>query len=377
MRRLILLAALLLPLAAHAQDGRARGPLGLRTQGPQRELFLDLTLFDARALEAPELDVRWAMANTWNQPMQLRRHEEYAVQELDEQADSLTLRLRAPWSRLLGPGPAGLPGSPRPLFARLSTAAEWRLTLHWGGWSDRPIEAWHALTGAFNYQRDHAPRDGIFLFQGDDRGVSFNLRGATLAPGDLVLRTALLLAEAGASPAGPSAWGVSLRLDLKLPTGSLERLGGSGGFDAGLALQASARLGPSVTLHGQAGLVRLGGWSSSAALAPKRLVGTLEASLEWEVGPVVLMVEDRVLSPLFLPGWDRTFFNSYDGALSSGLYATFRAHNQLSFALRWGRFALWLAEDFTPGENRNSVLPFLYVSNAPDVVLGLAYTQGL
>ena len=60
MRRFVL-ASLLFSTAAIAQS---RAPLGLRTQGPLRELFLDLTGADARSLAAPELDVRYSIANS-------------------------------------------------------------------------------------------------------------------------------------------------------------------------------------------------------------------------------------------------------------------------------------------------------------------------
>src|SRR5205823_1816974 len=93
----------------------AGGPLGLRTQGPLRELFLDVTGADARPIERPELDVRWSLANTWNEPMTLQRGAQLAEQFLDEEADALTLRLRAPWPR----------------FPFVWTALEWKLTEHW------------------------------------------------------------------------------------------------------------------------------------------------------------------------------------------------------------------------------------------------------
>jgi len=62
------LAFLLASAAARAQS---RAPLGLRTQGPLRELFLEVTGADARSLPAPELDVRYTIANTWNEPMKV------------------------------------------------------------------------------------------------------------------------------------------------------------------------------------------------------------------------------------------------------------------------------------------------------------------
>src|SRR5438105_2278275 len=72
-------------------------PLGLRTQGPLRELFLDMTGADARPIDRTVIDVRWSMANTWNEFMTLVRNEQQARQELDEQADSIALRIAIPW----------------------------------------------------------------------------------------------------------------------------------------------------------------------------------------------------------------------------------------------------------------------------------------
>ena len=51
--------------------------------------------------------------------------------------------------------------------------------------------------------------------------------------------------------------------------------------------------------------------------------------------------------------------------------------SKISFAVRRGRFSVWLSEDFTPGPNPHSVLKWAWSSNAPDVVLGLSFTQTL
>src|SRR5207253_2271580 len=228
------------------------GPLGLRTQGPLRELFLDMTGADARPIDRPEIDVRWTMANTWNELMTLQRGSDSAEQELDEQADALTLLLKAPW----------------PGFTNVWTSIEWKVTEHWGGWSDTPIEAWHWLVGAFNYQRSQYPRNKVVLVYRDVGGEAFNVHSATFAPGDLTARTQVSLLDA------PVA--VAARFDLKLPVGSLSRAGGSGGVDVG-----------------------------------------------------------------------------------AGLVAT------------------WISEDFTPGHNGASVVKWAWVSNAPDFVIGIAFTQGL
>jgi len=329
------------------------GPLGLRTQGPLRELFLDVTAADARPIDRPDFDVRYSVANTWNDAMELVRGPAIAAQELDEQADSLSLRLRAPWPRL----------------PRVWTALEWKVTEHWGGWSDRPIEAWHSLIGAFNYERAVNPRNRVRLLYADSGGQAFEIRSATFAPGDLMARTQVALSDA------PVA--LAARFDLKLPVGSLSAAGGSGGVDAGAGLVATWPALSWLTLHGLFALSRFSHLSAPTALQPKEWHLTAEVSLELDVLGNTFLVEDRVLSPLLEPGWQSLAVGNDDELLASGLYADFRSHNQLSLGFRRGRFSAWLSEDFTPGSNGHSVLHWLWVSNAPDVVLGIAFTQPL
>jgi Protein of unknown function (DUF3187) len=353
-------AILLLLLASAAARAQSRAPLGVRTQGPLRELFLDMTLADARGVPAPELDVRYAIANTWNEPMTLHAGIFTASQELDEQADSLAVRLRLPWSRVLGPG-----------FARLSTTVEERVTLHWGGYTDRPIEGWHAFSGAFNFRRAAYPRNELHLSFGDDRGTAFSIDGGSaLAIGDLVLRNQLTLAEA-------PGWGVAARLDLKLPIGSLTRAGGSGGFDAGAGLLATFEPLDWLTLHGLLATSAFSELSCTCALQPKTWHFTAELSAAASWGGTTFLVEDRALSPLFPGGWTREARNGDDGLLSSGLYADFRVHNQVTFAVRRSRFTVWFSEDFTPGPNPHSTLKWAWSSNAPDAVFGVSFTQPL
>ena len=339
----------LLPAAAFAS-----GPLGLRTQGTLRELFLDVIAADARPIAAPELDLRWALANDWNEPMQLVRGRDTAYQFLDEQADSLTASYKAPWPRL----------------PWVWTAIEGRLTEHWGGWSDQPIEAWHRLTGAFNYQRDSFPRDQVRLVYRDSGGVAFDLRSRRLAPGDLAVRTQAAVAQG-------SRGALALRFDLKAPTGLLSRLGGSGGFDLGGGVLGTAVLARWATLHGMIALSHFAGLSAPTLLQPKPWHWSFEASLELRFGETEVLLEDRLLSPLLPPGWQRVPGGGDDALLSSGLYAGFRAHNQVSLGVRRGRFSAWASEDFTPGPNPHSTLHWIWVSNAPDFVLGVAFTQPL
>jgi hypothetical protein len=372
--------------AAFAADDR--GPLGLRIQGTLRELFLDVTGADARAFTRPQLQIRYSFSNIWNEPMVLARHGDLARQGLDEQADVLDVRLRLPWSLLLGPGPSGaLPGSARPLWERFSTSLDLRATEHWGGWSDGAIEAWHDLIGSFNFNRGFHPRNQIHLTYSDAGGTAFDIERPTFALGDVVLRSQLLLVEGGtplAEAGGPGAkgaplsrYGLSARLDLKIPTGSLSRAGGSGGFDAAVGLVGTAEVASFLTLHG---LVAFSWFSPMAApvlLQVKPWHATFELSAVFDLGPLQFILEDRVATPLLQPGWNRLESGGDNGLLSSGVFASFRPHNQISFALRRGPFALWLSEDFTPGSNPRSVVSAYYESNSPDVTVGASLTLEL
>ena len=159
---------------------------------------------------------------------------------------------------------------------------------------------------------------------------------------------------------------------------SLSSAGGSGGFDAGAGLVATWPFSTAATLHAIVAVSRFSNLSSPTALQPKPWHFTAEASLEVEVAGVTLLIEDRVLSPLLQPGWSRQDGGlDQDALLSSGLYADFRTHNQISFGLRRGRISTWLSEDFTPGRNGASVFKWAWVSNAPDIAVGLAFTQPL
>src|SRR2546428_13250151 len=204
-----------------------------------------MTGADARPTDRPEIDIRWTMANTWNEPMTLQRGSDSAEQELDEQADALTLLLKAPW----------------PGFTNVWTSIEWKVTEHWGGWSDTPIEAWHWLVGAFNYQRSMYPRNKVVLVYRDVGGEGVNGHSATLAPRELTARTQVSLLDAAVA--------VAARLDLKLPVGSLSRAGGAGGVDVRAGLAATWPNSPLATLHALAAVSRFSNLSAPTSPQPK------------------------------------------------------------------------------------------------------------
>ena len=338
---------------------RADRPLGLVTPGPWRSLFLDLPLEDARRGAEPALTLRWWMANSWSVPTLLHRGGRTIEVQQDEQADVLEVTARMGWARLLGDGPAA---------SRVSTAAAWRLTQHWGGWSDRLIEGWHHLFGYTNFDRNLSPRDAVRLTLREPGGATaLALTGARLAAGDLALRTSVRLAS-GEARDGP--WAVVARLDLKLPLGRLADAGGSGGLDVGLALGASGPLGGWLTAHAQLTVSRLSPLPPALPLQPRRWQAGAELSLAAALprGWVVL-AESRLLSPLFAGDWTLGSASPLQG---DAVTALTRWQNQLSLGARKGRVTVWLSEDFTPGRRPAVGWTWFYDTNAPDLVLGVA-----
>jgi len=352
-------------------------PMRLGTGGTFGSLFLEVTAADARSLPAPELDLRWTLANDWSEPMVVARGDRTVLLQADEQSDALAASLRVPWSAFLGEAA----GEHR-LWRRLTTAAEARAIVHWGGWTDRPIEAWHALVGAGGFQRSRHPRDATRVaLQDASTGEGLALRSPRAAAGDLVVRTQLLLAEGGASATGPgrARWGVSARLDLKVPVGSPASLGGSGGWDAGAALLGTAELASWATAHALVAGVTVSRLAVAVPLQPRAWRFASELSLALRAGGFTLLVEDRIASPIFEGGWRRVSPADDADFQASGYYGAFLFQNRVGVGLRRGRFTLWLSEDWTPGSppHGGGGSDWFFDSNAPDVALGLVYQTRL
>jgi hypothetical protein len=370
MRTVAGLAVALLLLALAGAPGLARGeevaavvradrPLGVLTLGPWRALFLDLPLADSRPGAEPSLVVRWYLANSWSLPTVLHQGSRSVEVQHDEQADVLEVTARMGWAALLGDGP---------VTRRLSTAVAWRLTQHWGGWSDEPIEEWHELGRYNDFERPDFPRDAVRLTLREPGGATaVALTRPRLAVGDLVLRTTLLLHE-GETARGP--WAATARLDLKLPFGRLSDAGGSGGFDAGLALAASAPLTGWLTGHLQLTAARLSSLAVGLPLQPRRWQWGLEASLAAQLPwGWVLLAETRYLTTLFAGRWT---LGSVPPNQADAVTAITRPQNQISFGLRKSPVTFWFSEDFTPGRRPEVGWVWFTNCNAPDVALGVA-----
>lgn len=341
-------AALALVLAQTLCAARADAPLEVGTPGTFRALFLEQPLGDARGPAGPELAVRWTLANDWSVPTVLARGGQLVQLQNDEQVDALSLRVRAPWST-------------QGFAARLSSELALSAEVHWGGWSDRLVEGWHALAGYGNFEREHFPRNAVNVVLAEQGGRALvDLHGPVATMG-LTARQQLLLAAGHAGA-------VAARLDLAAPTGPVSRLGHRGG--AGLALLASSAATNSLTVHAQAAAALAPELPEAFALQPRRVQASFDASLALRVRSAVLLVEDRLVSPLFAAGW-RALAANPDEVLPTATFAALRWNNQLSFGIRWRAATLWLSEDFTPGHVETTGAGWFYNSNAPDLVLGL------
>jgi hypothetical protein len=332
-------------------------PLGVRTQGTFRELFLDPVLWDARPASRAALDLRWSFANDWSTPTLVRRGADLAALQADEQADSLTLSARAPWGRA-------------------TLGAEWRLTQHWGGWSDPVIETWHRVLHVYNYERLAYPRNAVTVRLGAASGPrAIELTSPRLAWGDVVLRAQLpLLGGGGAGEGGRERWTVALRGDLKVPTGRVGDAGGSGGWDGAAALAASAELSPRLTVHAMTSASVVSDLPRAAVVQPRRWQLGADLSLALRLGAWTVLAEDRLRSALLEGGW--RYEGKREPRRGSAFMGAFRPQNQVSLGVRRGPFTAWFSEDFTLGGG-DPAQGFYYLSNAPDFALGVAFAHEL
>lgn len=342
----------------------------MRTTGTLRDLFLDVVPWDARSVPALRLDVGWAMANDWSTPTTLTRGGEEVVVRLDEQSDSLTAAVRLPWGVVLG--------SPRDSFLRrLTTALELRATWHWGGWTDGFIDAWHRLWSFNDFARPAFPSNEIHLeLRRPDGTTPVDLHGTTFAFGDVVLRNQVLLWEGGEPllEGTEARAGVSARLDLKVPTGSLSRMGGSGGWDLGLALLGTWQATSWLVGHAIVSGSWLGPMPGGLPLQPRSWQAAAGISLVVLLGDFSLVLEDRISTAPFQWGWTFVEVNPEWNLQSSATNAVVLSQNMITGGVRFGPVTLWFQEDFNVGHVPGLGPTWFYDSNAPDLSVGLTLT---
>jgi len=135
-----------------------------------------------------------------------------------------------------------------------------RLHFYYGGIFDSVFEGFHDFFGFPNGGRESFPRDEVFInirtLSGIDLVLDTNL--TALGDTDFFVKWTFL----DSIPVDLALWGA-----LKFPTGSMERISGSGYADLGFALLADFLISERFALYLETGLV-IPGQLFTAALAP-------------------------------------------------------------------------------------------------------------
>ncbi|MDE2728777.1 MAG: DUF3187 family protein [Gemmatimonadota bacterium] len=209
----------------------ATGPFMQRDQFPVRMLFLGLRPETGDLL--PRRSIQWAVqfdyANTYASTLPvgdtLIADDYYRAAPPDEyrlfvDTESLRLSVDLDW--------------------RIASRLQFGMTLpflkHGGGFLDGVVEGFHGAFNLSNGGREWAPRNdyGVFVVR-DRRFWIRSVESAGFRPGDLVVRMKTPLNRGGGRVV------MAIAGALKLPTGSLETLTGSGGWDFQAAFFATWR----------------------------------------------------------------------------------------------------------------------------------------
>lgn len=165
------------------------------------------------------------------------------------------------------------------LGAGLEVGFELPLLSHQGGFLDNFIEGWHSAFGLPQGERRQTLDNQLDYRYVNSDGLGFSRQSHDGGLGDLVLRGAWQLWH---DPANLRA--VALRASLKLPTGSADKLTGSGGTDLALWLSGEQRLQTSagqVLLYGGGGGMFSGAGDLLAAQR-RELVGFVSLGCGWQ-----------------------------------------------------------------------------------------------
>ncbi len=234
--------------------------------------------------------------------------------------------------------------------AKLEIGLELPLLSHRGGRLDSFIEGWHDTFGLPQGIRDQTPRNQLDYSYSRLDGQGFSLQSDTTGIGDLSLRAAW---EYWSDDEKNQA--LALRASLKLPTGSAEKLTGSGSTDLAVWLSGEERLPSEV---GQLFLYGGGGFllsSDGDILSDQRnnLVGFVTFGCGWQPwSSLGLQLQFDGNSPFYQKSRLREL-SGYSGQISIGGSLSLAEQTVLELAV---------VED-------------IIVGTAPDVVFHLALRQ--
>jgi hypothetical protein len=212
-----------------------RGPLPIENQRPYQAVFLHFPLQTPEVLgkNRSQFGVQFDIANNLLIPNPINGA---SVRE-DFETSRIKLELR------------------RGLGKSLEIGASSQLFRRGGGFLDGPISAYHRLlglggNGIDNPQgRENIARGQRVLFFDDGAGNQLS-RGGASGFGDTSISLKRQLTAGDFASA--------LRISLKIPTGSSRKVFGSGGFDAGVALDARRALSHNLSLFGNVAALKHG-----------------------------------------------------------------------------------------------------------------------
>ena len=262
----------------------ATGPFMQRDQFPVRMLFLGLRP-DAGDL-IPRRAIRWSVrldyANTYASTFpvgdRLIADDYYQAAPPNEYrlfVDTETLRVSVDldWR----------------VASRVQLGATVPFLKHGGGFMDGLVEGFHGLFNLSNGGREWSPQNdyGVFVVR-DRRFWIRSVESAGFRPGDLVLRMKTPLYRDGGGLV------LSLAGAVKLPTGSLETLTGSGGTDIQATLFATWRPATRLVFHGNLAHSLLGTVTRNEGF-PLRSISTLLLAFEYRTtGRLAALVQTQV-----------------------------------------------------------------------------------
>ena len=261
----------------------ATGPFMQRDQFPVRMLFLGLRP-DAGDL-LPRRSARWAVrfdyANTYASTLPvgdtLIADDYYRAAPANEYrlfVDSETLRVSVDldWR----------------IASRVQIGATVPFLKHGGGFLDGAVEGFHRMFNLSNGGREWAPRNdyGVFVVR-NRRFWIRSVESAAFRPGDLVLRVKTPLYLGGRNVT------LALAGAVKLSTGNLETLTGSGGTDFQAALFATWRPEQHLVFHANLAHSRLGRPSHGEGF-PLRSITSLVLAFEYRTtGRLAALVQTQ------------------------------------------------------------------------------------
>lgn len=247
----------------------AAGPFIQRDQFPIRMLFLGLRPEAGKLLplKSKQWTVRFDYTNTYASTRPLGNpavsDDYYQAAPLNEyrqfvDVETLHIALDLDW--------------------RIASRFQIGLTLpflrHGGGFLDRTVEGFHSLFNLTNGGRENTPQNdyGVYVVRNNQFWIK-SAESASLRQGDFVVRIKTPLYR------GHKRIDLALAGAVKLPTGSLETLTGSGGFDIQAGLFATWRPATILAFHYNISYSRLGSPSRHDGF-PLRSITTHMLALE-------------------------------------------------------------------------------------------------